>query len=128
MQYQMPDVIKRCQKDFGYSDEDITILEKELKRYLILCTLKEENEGVDMYSTDVDNLWHSFILFTKDYASFCDTNAGHFIHHIPKTDSNSPQFKKAGQGLQSFTRQYEKVFHEEPHAIWFLDACEKVQS
>ena len=27
--------------------------------------------------------WHTFILHTRDYAAFCETVAGRFIHHVP---------------------------------------------
>src|SRR5690606_8363435 len=85
MNFSMPHIIKRCQKDFNYTDEDMVILEHELKRYFILCALKKDTETmVNMYSVDVDNLWHSFILFTKEYDHFCNSCVGYFIHHMPK--------------------------------------------
>ena len=31
----------------------------------------------------VDHGWHTFILFTRDYAAFCARVCGRFIHHIP---------------------------------------------
>jgi len=31
--------------------------------------------------------WHTFILFTKDYAEFCQRIAGRFIHHVPTGDN-----------------------------------------
>lgn len=31
----------------------------------------------------VDEAWHQFILFTVDYAAYCDAVAGRFIHHHP---------------------------------------------
>jgi hypothetical protein len=34
-------------------------------------------------SRDVDKGWHAFLLFTADYAEFCDRVAGRFIHHLP---------------------------------------------
>lgn len=30
--------------------------------------------------------WHMFILYTRDYADFCEQVAGRFIHHIPDED------------------------------------------
>lgn len=38
----------------------------------------------------VDIGWHTFILYTRDYAQFCRTIAGRFIHHAPNDDPNSP--------------------------------------
>lgn len=37
-------------------------------------------------SKQVDVGWHTFILYTRDYAEFCQRSAGRFIHHEP-TDS-----------------------------------------
>src|SRR5690242_15526602 len=31
----------------------------------------------------VDIGWHTFILYTHEYAEFCDQIAGRFIHHVP---------------------------------------------
>jgi hypothetical protein len=126
MNYPMEHMTKRCQKDFHYTDEDMVILERELKRYLILCALNGTTERIGMYSHDVDNLWHSFILFTKEYAQFGHKYAGHFIHHRPETGDSSPSKEKA-QAFYTFIENYEKTFHEEADAIWFLDMVEKSQ-
>ena len=37
-------------------------------------------------SKTVDIGWHTFILYTREYAAFCDRIAGRFIHHIPTDD------------------------------------------
>jgi hypothetical protein len=34
----------------------------------------------------VDIGWHTFILYTREYAQFCDQLAGRFIHHVPDDD------------------------------------------
>lgn len=34
-------------------------------------------------SRDVDLGWHAFLVHTRDYAEFCETVAGRFIHHVP---------------------------------------------
>ncbi|ABP52993.1 glycine-rich domain-containing protein [Salinispora tropica] len=38
----------------------------------------------------VDIGWHTFILYTRDYAEFCDRIAGRFIHHNPEDGSEWP--------------------------------------
>lgn len=35
-------------------------------------------------SDDVDEGLHGFILHTKEYAEFCDRQAGRFLHHNPR--------------------------------------------
>ncbi|WP_027927253.1 glycine-rich domain-containing protein [Amycolatopsis benzoatilytica] len=34
-------------------------------------------------SDTVDIGWHTFILYTHEYADFCDRISGSFIHHVP---------------------------------------------
>ncbi|MCI3930182.1 MULTISPECIES: glycine-rich domain-containing protein [unclassified Streptomyces] len=34
-------------------------------------------------SDDVDLGLHAFILHTREYAKFCQSHAGHFLHHTP---------------------------------------------
>jgi hypothetical protein len=128
MNYPMAHVIKRCQKDYGYTAEDMKILERELKRYLVLSIFFKEGEpGNGMYSKDVDNLWHSFILFTKDYSSFCKKYIGRFIHHFPNTKTGRAypgELKEVSKDFQAFIKNYQEIFEEEAHPIWFLDMCE----
>ncbi len=126
LDYPMDDIIKRCQKDHNYTNEDMIILEKELKKYLILSALITNNgSGVGMYSKDVDNLWHSFILFTKDYADFCSKFCNHFIHHIPETNKNTTpeKLEEIRNDFQAFIKNYEETFQEEINSIWLLDMC-----
>ncbi|MGH3546934.1 MAG: glycine-rich domain-containing protein [Pseudonocardiaceae bacterium] len=35
-------------------------------------------------SQAIDSGWHTFVLYTRDYAKFCDRAAGRFIHHEPE--------------------------------------------
>ena len=125
MAYPMTNVIDRCQKDFGYSDQDMIVLEKELKRFLILAAINDRSVG--MYSKYVDDLWHTFILFTKEYAAFCNKFAGRFIHHLPITDQEKKLEDKIKvyQEFDFFIEKYENTFNEKAHDIWYLDACSK---
>jgi hypothetical protein len=41
-------------------------------------------------SPEVDLGWHTFLLYTKEYAAFCDRVAGRFIHHMPDDDPAAP--------------------------------------
>ncbi|SDT74547.1 glycine-rich domain-containing protein [Actinoplanes derwentensis] len=37
-------------------------------------------------SETVDIGWHTFVLYTAEYAEFCTRVAGRFIHHVPDDD------------------------------------------
>lgn len=37
----------------------------------------------------VDIGWHTFLLYTREYADFCDRVAGRFIHHVPSDEEDA---------------------------------------
>jgi hypothetical protein len=41
-------------------------------------------------SEAVDIGWHTFILYTREYAAFCERVAGRFIHHAPNDIPGMP--------------------------------------
>lgn len=49
--------------------------------FLQLCAL--EPDMAYGPSDTVDPGWHTFLMYTSDYAEFCDRLAGRFIHHNP---------------------------------------------
>lgn len=84
----------------------------EFKKYIALFGLGYETIG--MISEEVDEVWHNFILFTKEYAKFCQECFGKFVHHAPNT-SQHPQLSI--DSVMNFVNAYTKVFGELP-AIW----------
>ena len=52
-------------------------------RQFFLTYHKSGYQRVAMPSQVVDDLWHEFILFTRDYKKFCDEAFGKFLHHTP---------------------------------------------
>jgi len=58
----------------------------EVKRYLVLDRLYPESKW-QMYSRRIDEVWHQFVLFTREYAVFCERYFGTMLHHAP---SNAP--------------------------------------
>jgi hypothetical protein len=47
----------------------------------------------------VDGAWHCFILFTRDYAEYCQARFGRFIHHEPMESGDR----------RAYTRAYEEA-------------------
>lgn len=94
---------------------------EEFRKYLILIAL--EHRGLAMCSRIVDQIWHSFILFTQEYESFCQDVFGHFLHHCPATKESpiSPEARV------HFLTAYQQTFGSLPR-IWVknqADSCEE---
>ncbi len=51
---------------------------------------------LSMPSQVVDDAWHEFILFTKNYQTFCRRGLRRFLHHVPAEAMSSPTDAQAG--------------------------------
>jgi hypothetical protein len=40
---------------------------------------------IDQPLVMVDEMWHTFVLFTREYSRYCHTRFGYFMHHAPTT-------------------------------------------
>ena len=52
-------------------------------RQFFLAYLKSGHQFVSMPSQVADDLWHEFILYTRNYQAFCRQAFGRFLHHTP---------------------------------------------
>jgi hypothetical protein len=52
-------------------------------RQFFLAYLMGGRKFVSMPSQVADDLWHEFILYTREYQSFCRQAFGTFLHHTP---------------------------------------------
>ena len=65
-------------------------LYRGLAEYMQLCRMAGKRHMVSMPSQAVDDAWHEFILFTRNYESFCQRALGRFLHHIPAEAMHTP--------------------------------------
>lgn len=101
---------KLCRLHLADSVEKAQELFVEVKRYLILSVLYN-NRSIPMFSARVDQAWHEFVLFTREYSEFCNSNFGTFLHHSPRESTLPLKGKaKSPMNLPEFKRTYESVF------------------
>jgi len=81
LDYRHPAVINRYMKEQDCSEEEATTVFQETKKLLALVVLFPEVSFSPSEAQDA--MWHEFIMYTKDYAAFCDKFFGTFIHHEP---------------------------------------------
>ncbi len=60
-----------------------------LRDYFQLCR-EAKKRLVAMPSQVVDEAWHEFILFTRQYQQFCARGLGRFLHHTPAEAMRRP--------------------------------------
>jgi hypothetical protein len=101
--YRNDEIVFRFSEDHGVSPADAEELFTEVKRWLWLCCHQKraQERGESRYvavpllseARAVDLMWHTFLLFTEDYAAFCDRYFGFFIHHIPQTRKDAEAWR-----------------------------------
>ena len=62
--------------------KDCQLVARALREFF-LAHLKSKRGFVGMPSRVVDDLWHEFILDTREYQRFCDKAFGKYFHHVP---------------------------------------------
>ncbi len=62
--------------------EQMALVQQGLQQYFQICVMAG-GRFVSMPSQAVDDLWHDFILFTRQYERFCEQAFGQYLHHTP---------------------------------------------
>lgn len=106
--------IERMMKENLWSkDYTIRVIE-EYKKFVYLATIQEVSP-----SYEIDQVWHTHIIFTKDYKKMCQETLGIELHHNP-IDTKSVRTNGKDQ-YQETKRLYQKVFGYTPPAdIWTI--------
>src|SRR5437764_15253816 len=78
--YQHERVLDRYTIDYGVSNEEAKRSFAAFKEFMVVCAVKP---GPKVTSEPIDRMWHTFLLFTKDYRNFCEEYLGRFINHEP---------------------------------------------
>jgi hypothetical protein len=76
-----PEVTAKIAGSEGVTTERARRLLEEALRFLEVAANSTDPVAP---SQSVDVAWHHFILFTRDYAAYCDRYLGRFIHHQPE--------------------------------------------
>ena len=66
------------------SSDDIGLVEGATRQWFRLAA-RHPKARLAMPSVIVDDLWHEFVLHTREYAEFCEAALGRFLHHVPES-------------------------------------------
>lgn len=101
----------RLRKEGAIQPDLIAPAVTEYRKFMAL--IAAGNQGLSMISPIVDEVWHAHILHTMDYAAFCQTMIGRFVHHQP----NSDRTPIAASEHPRFIEVYENAFGPLPD-VW----------
>ncbi len=132
LRYYNENVIFRYEKDYSTGKLKGTEAFYELLKYMWLsckhtqdlnknpndinlhfsCTVHEEMK-------DIDNMWHTFLLFTQDYYAFCQQYLGVFFHHVPATSQSNLSKEEYETELSRYLVYIDANLGEETLVKWF---------
>ncbi|KYF79624.1 hypothetical protein BE17_46805 [Sorangium cellulosum] len=114
--YRAPFVISKLLMNKTVATEhEAEVLFRELARYLWLVE-SDRTRAYPMFSLRVDEAWHQFVLFTIEYADFCQRFFGRFLHHAP---GNAPVTHAVREATwDEFVAAYSALYGEPPPEVW----------
>lgn len=123
LQHEAPYLIEKLLKErIVDSEAEGQALFREVKRFIVLVRT-DPSVLWDMYSLRIDEAWHQFVLFTREYIEFCARYFGLYIQHSP---SNAPVSEddeirepREVPTFQLFEKRYQELFGEPLPAVWF---------
>jgi hypothetical protein len=111
-------ILKRTVKEGHFATtEDARIAGIELMKYIVLC-LENPNVRIGMWSEDIDEIWHTYVLHTREYFAFSrDVLGVDYFHHTPLIISDNGESNMPQDGGANFIRLYNEKFGDLP-SIW----------
>lgn len=105
------------EQKFGVKDSQQALeLRKEALCYLAMAAHeRQQRRRLPMFNKMIDEYWHTFILFTKEYFAFCQTLGVSYIHHAPR-DKSQPQAKRMTRS--EFGAIYRNHFGRDLPSLW----------
>jgi hypothetical protein len=77
-------LIQRIIREHGVDQTRAEAIMRETLNFLLLAADRPLERFAPSGLVDIG--WHTFLMYTKEYAAFCSRVAGSFIHHAPNDD------------------------------------------
>jgi hypothetical protein len=125
LRYRNPAVVSRFSETWQLGpDESQDIFDETLKwLWLGAKSRSKEGEGLPRLVVVpalriIDEMWHTFLLFTRPYQAFCQRHFGFFLHHRPTTvDEHAQNAAARARDRQAFVTAYAARLREQVAAV-----------
>jgi len=108
--YRNRDVVEKFADRFQLPDAEAAAIFDDTKRWLWLCSLPDRPK---LFITSplvvIDEMWHTFILFSTAYVGYCESNFGRVIHHQPTSRRDRQRaLRRSARDPEGYARQHRK--------------------
>lgn len=110
--YRNPEIIERYKDKLGLTHAEAEELFMDVKRFLYLCAVEP---GPKAPTPKIDDGWHEFMMYSKEYREFCLRTLGQNIDHFPNSYLRPNENQK---GLVRTTRDMAKVVFDDLGKNW----------
>ncbi len=113
--YRNEQILYKFQERWSVSFEEASELFEETKKWLWLQVAARLRPGSPPLAMTValamlDEMLHTFILFTREYIQYCEDNYGAYLHHTPMTkrekDAQLARFRSDPEGVLAADAQF----------------------
>jgi hypothetical protein len=118
-------LLVKLMKEHNLGRKEAALVSRGLRQFFI-AYLMSGCKQVSMPSKIADALWHEFILYTRDYETFCRRALGGYMHHTPAVVLK-PQERRDNEGLRRtwwYTCKYESIDPNNPTRLPLLFALD----
>lgn len=122
LSYENSDIIDKFSSEYGVENDLAKEYFIEIKKFLYLCSNSTEKLAP---SPEIDKIWHTFILFTKEYRLYCINFLGKFIDHVPEVNKGVPTLKE--NYLLNTITNYINVFGTLNNNVWQVEFKDETQ-
>jgi hypothetical protein len=115
--YRNPEVVHRFRETWDVTAAEARALFDDLKRYLWLIA----EPGLERTSPVpiVDEMWHTFVVYTVDYREFTVRSFGAFLDHVPTAHAVKVRAARNAQRAPARSREaIERRLVEEVTAVY----------
>jgi hypothetical protein len=110
LSYENEDVIDSFCDSLNVERDEASMIFKEMLKFLWLCHIENDRslKTIDSPIIIIDEMWHTFILFTREYHAFSIKYFGSYAHHAPTTAA-----EKSAARLQNPETRHQQLLTEQ---------------
>jgi hypothetical protein len=145
--YENMDIVEKFMENWDLPEAEVLDLFQEMKKWMWLSADSiyrvSQGEasiplGITFSMTLLDEMWHTFILFTMPYQAFCKRYFGFYLNHGPTTGEEKrkalEEMERDPEAFQAkieldLTAQYSYIYDRlgpETLQKWYFDWTERV--